>query len=173
MNYKTTAVTLTSYSSRSRTYSASASWSPRTWLSFDASYNKLHLDTLGGIAYFADAQLQTGQSYYLSNIHAANAGVRLALLRRADLYFGYSHVQDTGDARATPFNAIVGPSLTAFQGAQTFPLRFQAPLARLSIRIAERLRWNVGYEYYGYHQQFFQENNYRAHTGYTSLLWSF
>ena len=173
VNYNTTAVTLTSYSSRSRTYSAGASWSPHPWFSFDASYNKLHLDTLGGIAYFANTQLQTAQSYYLSNIYAVNVGVRLALLKRADLYLGYSHVEDTGDGRVTPFDTNIGPSLTAFQGAQTFPLRFQAPLARLSIRIAERLRWNVGYEYYGYHQQFFQENNYRAHTGYTSLLWSF
>jgi hypothetical protein len=57
--------------------------------------------------------------------------------------------------------------------AQTFPLTFQSPQARVSFRISERLRWNAGYQYYGYHEEFSSGENYLAHTGYTSLLWSF
>jgi hypothetical protein len=85
----------------------------------------------------------------------------------------YSHVQDTGDGRSSPVDTHLGPALTPFQTAQTFPLRFLSPSARLSIRIHERLRWNVGYQYWGYHEAFFQGENYIANTGYTSLLWSF
>ena len=53
---------------------------------------------------------------------------------------------------------------------------YQTPLAHLSVRISERLRWNAGYQYYGYHEEFgvlSAIQNYRAHTGYTSLLWAF
>jgi hypothetical protein len=44
------------------------------------------------------------------------------------------------------------------------------------VRMNEKLRWNFGYQYYGYKEDFglFSFNqNYRANTGYTSLLWSF
>jgi hypothetical protein len=59
---------------------------------------------------------------------------------------------------------------------QTFPLTFQSPLARISIRLTPKLRWNAAYQYYGYGEQFNllgYYQNYHAHTGYTSLLWAF
>ncbi|MCU1261813.1 MAG: hypothetical protein JWO80_4698, partial [Bryobacterales bacterium] len=59
---------------------------------------------------------------------------------------------------------------------QTFPLTFQSPSARISVRLLEKVRLNFGYQYYGYKEQFglFGINdNYRANTGYTSVLWSF
>ena len=173
-NYNVNSVSLSSYSSRSRTYSADAAWTPRTWFSLDAGYSKLHLDTKGGIDYFASGQFITGdQSLYFSNLHTATLGVRFNLKQRADLYLGYSHVQDTGDGRGSAVAAGIGSSLPVFQAAQTFPVKYQSPLARLSVRITPKLRWNVGYQYYGYREDFFNRENFRAHTGYTSLLWSF
>jgi hypothetical protein len=173
-NYNSTSVTLSSYSSHSRSYAFDASWSPLQWFSFDASYSKLHLDTLGGIAFFAAGQqFPNQQSYYISNIHSANLGVRLNLLKRTDLYLGYSVIQDTGDGRDAPAITQVGPGLVAFQTAQTFPLRFQSPLGRVSFRISERVRWNAGYQYYGYREDFSSTRNFLANTGYTSLSWSF
>lgn len=172
-DYNVNAVSLTAYSAHARTYAASASWTPVSWLGLDASYSKLHLDTIGGIAYFAGPlSVQGGRSYYVSNIHSANLGVRFAV-KAASLYVGYSIVQDTGDGRADPAGIPVGTSLPAFQTAQTFPMRFQSPIARLSFRVAEKVRVNVGYQYYGYRENFFATQNYRANTGYTSLLWSF
>jgi hypothetical protein len=82
-------------------------------------------------------------------------------------------VQDLGDGRVQPTATIIGPDLAAFETAQTFPLKFQVPQARLSLRIHERLRFNCGYQYFGYHETFSTGENYAAHTGYTSLLWSF
>jgi len=58
----------------------------------------------------------------------------------------------------------------------TFPLTYQTPQARLSIRISQKLNWNGGWELYRYHQQFAYfgyQPYYRAHTGYTSLSLSF
>jgi hypothetical protein len=34
-----------------------------------------------------------------------------------------------------------------------------------------KLRWNAGYQHYGYREEFFSRQNYRAHTGYVSLPW--
>lgn len=173
-DYNENSVTISAYSSHSRTYSGSASWSPRSWLSFDATYSKIHLDTLGGIQFFANSQLFPNQSsYYISNLHSGTLDIRLSLLQRMDLYLGYSRVQDTGDGRSVATQTSVGPTLPAFQSAQTFPVKFQSPMARLSVRLSERVRWNVGYQYFGYHADFWPAEDYLANTGYTSILWSF
>lgn len=177
-NYNNNSIVVTSYSSHARTYSADASWTAKSGLSVDASYSKLHLDTIGGIAFFAGTPFPvstTGDSIYVSNIHALNIGTHFTVAKRADLYLGYNLTKDTGDGRNS---LAVQPTAAAqvFYNVQTFPLTYQTPLAHLSIRISERLRWNAGYQYYGYHEEFgvlSAMQNYRAHTGYTSLLWAF
>ena len=176
--YNTNSVSLFSHSARSRVYRADASWSPRRWFGLNAGYSKQHLDTLTGIVYFAAFQPVEGQnSLYISNIHAGNAGVRFHIKDRIDWFAGYSIIQDAGDGRASAVppapGGRPGEPLPIFAAAQTFPLRYQSPLARLSIRLHNKLRWNFGYQYYGYREDFFTAQNYRAHTGYTSLLWSF
>jgi len=172
----------TSFSSHSRNYSANASWAPNNWFAVDASYNRLHLDTLSSLAFFAGAgfrtQLQTAySSLYLSNIHAANLGAHFGIRKRADLFTGYSITKDTGDGRATASpSGTTDPIQALLSSVQTFPLTYQSPLARLSIRISPKVRWNAGWQYYGYHEDFGllgYRQNYRAHTGYTSVLWSF
>lgn len=172
-NNNQNSTSFTAYSSRSRSYSGDFSWTARNWVSVDAGYSKLHLDTIGGIAYFAGAPrpaLINGQrSIYTSNIHSANLGLRFAVTPRADLFTGYSLTKDTGDGRGAT-------TTDAFYNAQAFPLTYQTPLARLSVRLHEKLRFNLGYQYYGYREKFGQfqtRQNYRANTGYTSLLWSF
>lgn len=172
-NYNDNSVLLSDYNSHSRTYAGSAAWSPVKWFAFDASYSKLHLETLGGINFFANNVLFANQiSYYLSNLHVGTLSTRFSV-RRFDFYVGYSRVQDAGDGRQIPTQVVAGPDLPAFRAAQTFPLTFQSPQARVSVRISERLRWNAGYQYFGYHEDFSSGQNYLAHTGYTSLLWSF
>jgi hypothetical protein len=172
-NYNNNSIQITAYSSRARNYSAEASWNAKSWVSLDGSYSKLHLDTIGGIDFFSGAPRPveiTGQSsIYISNIHAANLGLRFALKKYADLYVAYNLTKDTGDGRSSL-------TTSAFYNSQTFPLTYQSPLLRLSVRMNEKLRWNFGYQYYGYKEDFglFSFNqNYRANTGYTSLLWSF
>lgn len=170
------------FDSHSRQYSGNASWAPKDWFSIDASYMKLHLDTRGGIAFFASTgsrpQLQSAfPSYYLSNVHAANLGARFVIQKRADVYVGYSINKDTGDGRATPVPPdVTNPVAALLDSVQTFPLTYQSPLARLSIRITPKIRWNAGWQLYNYNEafHFFGYNqNFHANTGYTSVLWSF
>jgi hypothetical protein len=172
-NYNTNSVALSAHSSRARNYSFDGSWTPRGWLSFDAGYSKLHLDTVSGIAYFASGLVEGQRSFYLSNLHAANGGVRVTIRSRADLWLGYTRIQDAGDGRAAPAATSRGPEIPAFRAAQVFPLTFESPMARFSLRLREKLRWNAAYQYYRYGEEFYPQQNYRAHTGYTSLQWSF
>ena len=181
-NYNTNSVSLSAYASHSRNYSVNGSWTLAQWFSLDAGYSKIHLDTADGIAYFANSQLLKGQSLYISNLHVGTLTGHFDFRKRADLFIGYTHTQDTGDGRGP---TVIGNTISttppaansaapaAFYTAQTFPLTFLSPMARLSVRLTDRVRWNVGYQYYGYNERFFSGEGYRAHTGYTSLLWSF
>lgn len=179
-NYNNNSVSLSSYSSHARDYTANASWAPRGWFALDASYSKLHLDSLSGIAFFAGIPQATqffSNQVYVSNIHAANLAARFTVAKRVDLYIGYSVTRDTGDGRAAA--APVGgtdPTAEVFSPVQTFPLNYQSPLARISISLHEKLRWNAGWQFYNYHEDFglfSSYQGYHANTGYTSLTWAF
>jgi hypothetical protein len=83
-------------------------------------------------------------------------------------------VQDTGDGRASALSQPGNYStIPGFIAAQTFPLKFTSPLARISVRLHPQLRFNIGYQYYGYHEDFSGLQNFRSQTGYSSLSWSF
>ena len=179
-NYNNNSISITAYSSHSRTYTGSASWNAKSWLSVDASYSKLHLDTVGGLVFFAglpgDPVLTNAQSIFISNIHAGNLGLRFPITKRADVYVGYNITKDTGDGRASDSLAQTTAVGQLLYSVQTFPLTYQTPLLRLSVKVTAKLRYNVGYQYYGYHEDFGLldvNQSYRAHAGYTSLLWSF
>jgi hypothetical protein len=171
-DYNNNSITLTSFASRTRSYGADFSWTPKEWFAIDASYSKLHLNTMGGIFFFYNDVPTSAESIFISNIHAANLGARFALSKRVDFYVGYTHTQDVGDGRS---NALETPftTLAPFASAETFPLRFLSPQARLSVRLSRQIRWNVGYQYYGYSEQFSSLQDFRANTGYSSVLWSF
>lgn len=176
-NYNTNSVAITAHSSRTRSASADFSWTPRGFFAIDAAYLKLHADTASGLAYFGGGQLNRAVSIYVSNIHSANLAARFALTSRAELAIGYSLNKDTGDGRGsnTP------PTGNFLYTVQTFPLRYQSPSARISVRLHQKIRWNAGWQFYDYGEDFglpvpvggATNQNYRAHTGYASLLWSF
>lgn len=171
-------VSLFSHSARVRQYSFDAAWAGNDWVSFDAGYSKLHTDTATGLAYFvANALIQSDRSLWISNLHAAHAGVHVKLKSRADLYAGLTHTQDTGDGRASlaapPGGADAGSGLAAFREVQTFPMHFTSPLARISVKVHSQVRLNLGYQYYGYTEKTLATQNYHAHTGFVSVLWTF
>lgn len=175
--YNTNSSSLFVHSGRSRVQAVDASYAARSWISFDAGYTKQHWDTLTGIAYFSGALVTGDQSVYTSNIHTGYLSVRSSFRKRVDLTLGFHRVQDTGDGRssptAVPSGARPGSTATAFRAAQTFPLSYQSPLARVSVKLHEKVRWNLGYQFYHYREDFLTSQNYRANTGFTSVVWSF
>lgn len=163
------ATTLFAHSAKTRQYAVDGSWNPRDWLSFEGGYTKLHAGTVTGIGYFLASALVSGQqSIYLSNLHISHMGAHASLKDRVDLYAGFSISRDTGDP-----DRRVGPEPAAFRAVQVFPMNFDSPLARLSVKITPKVRWNFGYQYYRYQEDLLAVQNYRAHTGYTSILWTF
>lgn len=51
----------------------------------------------------------------------------------------------------------------------SYPLSFQSPEARLTLRLTRNVDWNIGYQYYKYDELVRQTQNYSAHLPYTSL----
>ena len=178
-DYNNNSVNIASYASHSRRYAADGSWNPRSWFSLDAGYSKMHLDTSGGIAYRVSppaGTLITGErSLYFSNLHTIYSGIRFTVKDRIEIYAGLTRVEDKGDGRATAAGPAIGSPRAIFEVVQTYPLTFQSPVGRVSVKINNKLRWNAGYQYYGYRQEFnLNPNlNYQANTGYTSLSYSF
>jgi len=134
---------------------------------------------VGGLQFFAglvSPQLQTGyDSIFISNIHAANLGARFSIGRRADLFVGYTITKEYGRRRSAAAPAELrgqrhcsircrrSADLRVSHGARIVPPHAQAPLERaLAI-----LGYNEQFQLFSYYE------NYHAHTGFTSLLWSF
>ena len=167
-NYNFNSQSLFSYSARLRQYSADVSWTPRAGLALEAGYARIHTDTLTGLAFFVSNQLVSNQrSVYISNLHTAHLGLHVMAGSRVSLFAGCSHAEDTGASQLPPV------SVPALALVQTYPLRFLSPMGRVSVKLTEKLRWNAGYEYYGYREELLALQDYGAHTLYSSVLWSF
>ncbi len=163
------ATTLFAHSAKTRHYAVDGSWNPRDWFSIEGGYAKLHAGTVTGIGYFLASAIVNGQqSIFISNLHTGHMGAHVSLKDRVDLYAGFSVSRDTGDPTRR-----VGPEPAAFRAVQVFPMNFDSPSARLSVKITPKIRWNIGYQYYRYQEDLLPVQNYRAHTGYTSVLWTF
>ena len=171
------------YASHSRDYSFSSSYEISRDFSLDVSYSKTHLDSMANlwveepIANTATIISVPGYvSEYISNIHTVSIMTRMAPTKRVTLYAGYNITHDTGDGRNVQDLGITDPAAEFLAARQTFPMTYQAPMARLSISLSPKLRWNGGWEFYRYHQQFAfyrYQPYYRAQTGYTSLSFTF
>lgn len=180
--YNTNAPVAFSYNaSHSRDISGTASFAlPRgAWL--DVTYDKMHFDTFNAI--FAEllvngkiTNVRGYDSEYINNTHTVSASVRTEIGKKATLYLGYNLVRDAGDGRAVQNLGLTDPAAAFLASRQTSPMRYQAPMARLSVHLTPKLQWNAGWEFYRYNQEFSffaYQPYYRAQTGYSSLSFSF
>jgi len=170
------------YASHSRDLSATSSIEVSRNLSLDFSYTKLHLDSIANL--WAELPLADSAtivsvpgyvSRYISNIHTVSLGVRTSI-KRGTFYAGYNITRDTGDGRGVQNLGLQDPAAAYLALANTFPMTYQAPMARVSIKITPKLQWNGGWEFYRYNQKFAYfgyQPYYRAQTGYTSLSCTF
>ena len=169
------------YTSHSRDLSVTSSFTvSRNW-SLDASYGKTHLDTFANLWAELPASATVVNSFpgytsqYVSNIHTVSLMARTTI-QRGTFYAGYNFTRDTGDGRSVQNLGLQNVAAAYLAGLNTFPMTYQAPMARLSIKLTEKMRWNGGWEFYRYNQKFAYFGYmpyYRAQTGYTSLSWAF
>ena len=174
---------LSGYSSRSRKGGVHASWaSARQRWTFDGGYTRTRLDTAAGIFNLLEppqAEAPAVRTFYSSDLHTASFGGRLAARERLTVYLGYSMAKDVGDGRSgLSYDQAVTPTYPSFavDGASffvSFPLTWQSPLARATVRLSERLEWILGWQFYDYGERFSGVQSYHAHTGYSSFRWTF
>jgi hypothetical protein len=171
------------YSSHSRALSGTSSITLSNNWSLDVTYNKIHLDTFANL--WAEEPAPNSVtivsvpgyiSRYVSNLHTVSVMARTTIQRRGTLYLGYNISKDTGDGRSVQNLGLTDPAASYMAGLNTFPMAYQAPMARLSIKISPKLQWNGGWEFYRYNQKFAYfgyQPYYRAQTGFTSLTFTF
>ncbi|MBI3695536.1 MAG: hypothetical protein HY238_11950 [Acidobacteria bacterium] len=164
---------------QSRQYSAGLAWTPAKRYGLDAGYGKLHLNTASGIVNFPLAAAVTARrSLYESELHHAHGTFRVDVHNHVALFLGYSIVKDTAGGRGLPLApgfALTYPNF-GFDGTDlinAYPLSYQAPQARLTVKLHKKLSWNANWQYYGYHERFSGLENYHAHMSSTSLRWGF
>lgn len=173
--YNTNSTSLFLHSSRGRNWSANAGWNANSTVNFDAGYNYNHIDTLTGLAYFANFNLvESDRSLYLSNLHTFHVTAQANIRRKVELMAGFVQTVDTAGTNDVRADVAANPDTRAlFLSAQVFPLTYQSPMARISFVLHPKIRWNFAWQYYDYHERLLQYQDYSAHTGYVSLSYSF
>ena len=150
---------------KSRHFTSSVDWTPNAKFSLSGGYTHLRLTSIAGILLPISGQRRVGESQYFSrdNFFFVNAFVRP--VSRVTLYAGYRINKDDGQGdRIAPSNVIL---------IDSYPMSFQSPEARVTIKLNRILDWNLGYSYYNYKDRFFPLQNYHAHLPYTSLRINF
>ncbi|MFN7923066.1 MAG: hypothetical protein U0Q16_23390 [Bryobacteraceae bacterium] len=172
------------YASHSRDISANASFEVNRRLGLDANYSKAHWDSFAnlwaelvppGSTTINTVSTRGYVSRYVSNLHTVSLLARTTV-RRATLYAGYALTRDAGDGRGVQNLGLTNLAAAYTAAWSTFPMSYQAPLARLSFHISPKVQWNLGWQFYFYNQKFAYfgyQPFYRAHTGYTSLSYTF
>lgn len=144
-----------------RNFSSSVDWTPDPKFSLSGGYTRLHVTSLAGILLPISGQRRVGESHYFlrDNFFFVNAFVQP--VRRLTFYAGYRINKDDGQGdRVAPSNTVL---------IDSYPMSFQSPEARVSVRLTRTVDWNVGYQYFNYRDRLFPVQNYRAHLPYTSL----
>ena len=146
---------------QSRHFTSSVDWTPNGKFSLSSGYTHMRVTSIAGILLPIGGQRRVGESQYFSrdNFFFFNTFIRPT--SRVTLYAGYNINKDSGQGdRVSPSNVIL---------IDSYPMSFQSPEARLTLRLNRVLDWNVGYTYYNYSDKFFPVQNYHAHLPYTSL----
>jgi hypothetical protein len=172
---------------RSRYFSGSVDWAPRSNYSFSAGYTYNHLNSgtdiivpVGSPVVSGSTRYFLGRSEYYSRDNYFFFDVYARPIKWVSAYISYRINDDKGqgDRRITRPQDII----------TSYPMRMQAPEVRLAFRLTKNIDWNVGYQYYDYKEtnfvnpfmtstpvsgvlipQLIPNQNYSAHLPYMSL----
>jgi hypothetical protein len=89
------------------------------------------------------------------------------LFPRVSLYTSYRINKDNGQGRQ-----LADPIGTPGTLISSYPMSYQSPEGRLTIKLSRTFDWNLGYQYYNYNESVLvgpRPQNYHAHLPYTSL----
>ena len=146
---------------KSRIFSSWVDWTPPSRFAVSGGYTHTHIDTNADIIFFLSSVKQNGTSLYFMRNNYFFFNTRCQIVPRATLFVGYNINDDSGQGNRVPTSAT--------QLLSSYPLRFQSPEAKLTVKITENIDWNAGWKYFGYKEKFLSNQDYRAHTSYVSL----
>lgn len=153
---------------KSRTFTSSFNWIPTSKLSFNTGYNYNWVNSDAVVDYFyLSVEHPIGHSLYFQRNNFFYIDVVAQLSPRVSLYATYRVNQDHGQG-----NLLANPTGTPGTLVNSYPMSYQSPEGRLSIKINRHIDWNLGYQYYDYNENALvgpRPQNYHAHLPYTSL----
>ena len=153
---------------KSRIFTSSLDWTASPRFSVSTGYNYHWINSHSILDYFFNGVAHPlGNSLYFvrNNFFFIETVSRIA--PRATLFTAYRINKDTGQG-----NRVADPTGRPGTLIASYPMSYQAPEARLAIKLHHRLDWNVGYQFYNYNESTIvgpRPQNYRAHLPYTSL----
>ena len=167
---------------KTRIFSSSIDWTPRTDLSFSGGYTYHHqtgrtdIIVPVGTPIFPTTRFLPGISEYYVRDSYFFFDVTARPIKRLSLYASYRFNDDSGQGD----RVITRPE----DIITSYPMTTHMPEVKLAIRLTKNIDWNVGYQYYSYEEipHFspfatplvrFPAQNYTAHMPYTSLRFYF
>lgn len=179
-------ITPTIANTKSRVFSAAVDWTPRPEVTFSSGYTYNWMDTNTDIVvpvgspivstttwFFGTSKFFMRDSYFYADVTARPT-------KRVSFYASYRINDDPGQGS----QAVTRPQ----DIYSSYPMRFQTPEARVTIRLTKNIDWNLGYQYYSYREtpiqnplvfivitgqpnrnQIYPAQNYTAHLPYTSI----
>ena len=165
---------------RSRVFASSVDYTANSRLSFSGGYNYQWVNSDAVVRYaFAIPPASTtngaytGHALYFVRNHFFHFDTVAQPFRRLTFFASYRINRDEGQ----------GDRVSNMPGGlfiSSYPMSYQSPEARLSLRLNRRLDANFGYQYYNYNESKFRQigynvrpQNYHAHVPYASLRFYF
>jgi hypothetical protein len=166
---------------KSRVFTSSVDFTANSRLSFSGGYNYQWVNSDAVVRYtFATPPASapangffTGHALYYMRNHFFHFDTVMQPFRRVTLFTSYRINLDEGQ----------GDRVSNMPGGlfiSSYPMSYQSPEARLSLRLHRRLDANFGYQYYNYNESKFVQigynvrpQNYHAHIPYASLRFYF
>src|SRR5262249_47454556 len=146
---------------KGQVYSGTADWTPQPQWSFSGGYTYNHLTTNTAIRVPVGGVFTAGTSQFFIRDSYINFDVSAHPVKGVSLYAAYRIDFDRGQGNLF--------STTVFNLLTSYPMQFLTPEVRVAFKLTKNVDWNVGYQYYNFHDSQTPNQNYRAHLPYTSL----
>ena len=150
----------------SRVFTSSIDWTPDNKFYLSSGYTHTRFTSDTGVFFFlANNTLVDGRSRYFSRDNFAFITAFVEVHPLVRVYAGYRINKDEGqgDRVSTSPSVLIG----------SYPLQFQSPEARVSVKLHDRADWITGYQYFDFKERFGNRQFYHAHLPYTSLRFYF
>jgi len=163
---------------KTRIFQTSVDWLVNQDLSISVGYNYNWVNSDAIIDYFyqvppaASVEHPMGHSLYFQRNNFFYTDLVWRLSHRISLFSSYRINKDGGQG-----SRLSDPAGNPGTMITSYPMSFQSPEGRLSIRLNRNFDWNLGYQYYNYNEDGFlrtfpgspRAQNYHAHLPYMSL----